>query len=234
MSEKYLNKIKNSNLIFPIQISQDSPNKPKEQIINSNKPIFFKPIFLKNSTSIAIPIFTNEIEFKKSNLNTQAIILSCEDVSNYLFNLKNKVDLVLIDNNKIDFNAFLDLFKVERYNKSKEQMVNLLKENSITLTEDMQFYLREECDYMNQRAKDNIFSIDFPFNVSSDINFRFNWKYLNIINVPKGFKIFNSGKYVDKTTHYDIVLAPDCEYELIDKLDEYTFIWECISQRFYE
>ena len=44
------------------------------------------------------------------------------------------MDLVLIDNNKIDFNAFLDLFKVERYNKSKEQMVNLLKENSITLT----------------------------------------------------------------------------------------------------
>lgn len=113
-------------------------------------------------------------------------------------------------------------------------MVNLLKENSITLTEDRQFYLREECDYMNQRAKDNIFSIDFPFNVSSDINFRSNWKYLNIINVPKGFKIFNSGEYVDKTTHYDIVLAPDCEYELIDKLDDYTFVWECISQRFYE
>ena len=59
-------------------------------------------------------------------------------------------------------------------------------------------------------------------------------QYLNIINVPKGFKIFNSGKYVDKTTHYDIVLAPDCEYELIDKLDDYTFVWECISQRFYE
>mgnify|MGYP003291261908 CR=1 FL=1 len=60
-------------------------------------------------------------------------------------------------------------------------MVNLLKENSITLTEDRQFCLREESDYMNQRAKDNIFSIDFQFNVSSDINFRSNWKYLNII-----------------------------------------------------
>ena len=46
---------------------------------------------------------------------------------------------------------------------------------------------------------------------------------MNIINVPKGFKIFNSGKYVDKTTHYDIVLAPDCEYELIDKLDGANF-----------
>lgn len=171
MSKSFLTKIKNSNLIFPIQISPDSPNKPKEQIINSNKPILFTPIFLKNNSGVVITkLFTSENEFKKSNLNSQAIILSCEDASNYLFNFKNKVDFVFIDNNKIDFNAFLDLFKVERYNKSKEQMVNLLKENSITLTEDRQFYLREESDYMNQRAKDNIFSIDFQFNVSSDIN----------------------------------------------------------------
>ena len=67
MSEELLNKIKNSNLIFPIQICSDSPNKPKEQIINSNKQILFKPVFLKsNSGSIAIPLFTTEKEFKKS------------------------------------------------------------------------------------------------------------------------------------------------------------------------
>ena len=90
MSKKYLNKIKNSNLIFSVQISPDSPNKSKEQIIKSNKPILFKPIFLKNSNSISIVLFINEIEFKKSKLNTQAIMISCEDVGNYLFNLKRR------------------------------------------------------------------------------------------------------------------------------------------------
>lgn len=58
-------------------------------------------------------------------------------------------------------------------------------------------------------------------------------KYLYIIRMPESFKILYVG---DIGVHdmLDVFIAPDSEFKLVEEIDNYTSVWECVSKSFYD
>lgn len=51
--------------------------------------------------------------------------------------------------------------------------------------------------------------------------------------MPESFKILYVG---DIGVHdmLDVFIAPDSEFKLVEEIDNYTSVWECVSKSFYD
>ena len=87
---------------------------------------------------------------------------------------------------------------------------------------------------MKEKAVNGIYSMDLPFKASLDPNFNSNYKYLNVLLLDKGTRIYYLGGIVDPETNYDILLEPETEFKFIRNENENTFVWLCVNQKFYD
>ena len=58
-------------------------------------------------------------------------------------------------------------------------------------------------------------------------------KYLNILLMPKTSRIVYTGDFVDENA-YDVIIAPGSEFEEVENIDEFTTVWKCRAQPFYD
>jgi tetratricopeptide (TPR) repeat protein len=113
-----------------------------------------------------------------------------------------------------------------------EKLIYLLKTHSIETPQNIKVVFRDDGDYMNKLAVDGVFTTNVPFKASSFPDFQKELKYTNIILIPKHKKIVYFGGIVDKDV-FDTIIAPETEFKLVKKLDEFTTVWEVGNQPFY-
>ena len=112
-------------------------------------------------------------------------------------------------------------------------MSEILKEKYVELEEDFAFFVRGEEPFMKQEAIDGVYVPNIPFNISSRKDFKKEWKYLNILLLPKTTKIVYIGNVVDEDA-WDTIIAPGSEFEQVEEIDEFTTVWICRAQPFYD
>lgn len=101
------------------------------------------------------------------------------------------------------------------------------------LEEDTALFVRESEPFMKNDAIDGVFRPEIPFNVSTKKDFHDHLEYLNILLMPKSKKIVYIGDVVDDD-HYNVIIAPDTEFEFVKDIDEFTSVWKCGAQPFYD
>ena len=112
-------------------------------------------------------------------------------------------------------------------------ILDILREKYVELEEDHAFFVRGEEPFMKDEAVDGVFVPNIPFNISSRREFKSEWKYLNILLLPKTTKIVYIGNVVDEDA-WDTIIAPGSEFEQVEEIDEFTTVWICRAQPFYD
>ena len=219
--EEFLNEFKELQLLMPVIFNEDlfedlKNSKPGESFAPEGR-LAFDINFLKREKDIKeVPLFTSEEMMESAGLESSAIAI------NPFTNLS--VDMPL--------DSFLNLFGDELM-ETLGGILPILKDKSIELEEDYAFFVRSGDDFMKEDAVGGVFTPQIPFNASSREDFKDDLKYLNILLMPKTKKILFIGNIVDED-HYDTIIAPGSEFHFVEDLDEYTRVWKCGNQQFYD
>ena len=186
----------------------------------------------------AVPLFTSSEMMEKGGLRSSVIVMYMSDLADLLVQTDNYSEVLINPLTEYELGmpieAFIDVFSnASDLLEALPTILNMLKEKSVELDDDYLFYLRSEDDFMKEDAADGIFTPDIPFNISSRDDFHSDMKYLNILIMPKSRRILFIGNVVDED-HYDTIVAPGSEFKFIEDRDEFTRIWECVAQPFYD
>ena len=85
---------------------------------------------------------------------------------------------------------------------------------------------------MRNDATGGVYKSSRPLNINSDPHFREDLKYTNILLFGKSKKLLYLGELING--EFDIIVAPETEFEFVKDLDEFTSLWKCGSQPFYD
>lgn len=242
--------LKQSRLYLPI-VQSDSMI---EEILNGEvgevrefkQPAGFDINYLTNDIGEkAIPLFTSDKVMEETNLRSSTMVMYVEDIVNMLQGSEERYQLVTINpmtETGIDMPilTFLNMFKEEEMNEERKrfmeslnQMLEILENHSIELEGKTTFFTKGPNNFMKEVAIDGVFVPNIPFSVST-IDFEEEGSpYLNIILMDEGKKIVYFGEPV-KGNPFNVLLAPGTELEMVEEIDEFTTVWKCGAQPFYD
>lgn len=195
-----------------------------------------------NEGNRLVPLFTSSEVMTKTGLESSAMVMFVEDLADMLKESDRYSAIVinpLTDEEIIlPWGPFISLFaqpdeEEKTFMDSLNTILDILKENYVELEEDYAFFVREEEPFMKEEAVDGVFVPNIPFNISSRKEFKNEWKYLNILLLPKTTKIVFIGNEADEDA-WDTIIAPGSEFEHVKQLDEFTTVWKCRAQPFYD
>lgn len=195
-----------------------------------------------NEGNKLVPLFTSSEVMTKTGLESSAMVMFVEDLADMLKESDRYSAIVinpLTDEEIIlPWGPFISLFaqpdeEEKIFMDSLNTVLDILKENYVELEEDYTFFVREEEPFMRDEAVDGVFVPNIPFNISSREEFKNEWKYLNILLLPKTTKIVFIGNEADEDA-WDTIIAPGSEFEQVKQLDEFTTVWKCRAQPFYD
>ena len=255
MSEKFtvesqndfLELFKESQLLMPVTMSanvfEGIENAKEGDIFELEDQVGFDINFLTgNDGSKAVPLFTSDEMMEKGNCRSSSIAIFMSDLAEMLKQTDRYSAIAINPFTEHDIvmpmEIFLSLFSepTEEQKKMLETMnetLKILKEKSIELEEDYAFYVRDNEPFMKDLAIDGVFVPNIPFNASSKKDFKSELKYLNILIMPKTTKIVYTGGIVDEDA-YDTIIAPGSEFHHVEDIDEFTSVWKCEAQPFYD
>ena len=180
-----------------------------------------------NEGNRLVPLFTSSEVMTKTGLQSSAMVMFVEDIADMLKESDRYAAIVinpLTDEEIIlPWDAFIGIFA--RPSEEEETFLNSL--NAIL------DILREKYVELEDEAVDGVFVPNIPFNISSRREFKSEWKYLNILLLPKTTKIVPIGNVVDEDG-WDTIIAPGSEFEQVEEIDEFTTVWICRAQPFYD
>jgi hypothetical protein len=241
---EFLELLKESQLFLPVTYSENM----FEGIENSKPGDIFQPkgqvgfdinYLTGKDGSKAVPLFTSDEMMEKAGLRSSANVMFMSDLAEML-KQSDRYSAVAINpftehDVVIPFEGFMNLFyePTEEEKQAMEalnQILEVMKEHSVELDKDYAFMFRNDEDVMKEHAVDGVFIPPLPFNVSSNPEFGKDLKYTNIILMQESKRIFPIGPDAD----LDIVIAPGSEFELVEEPDEFTRVWKCGAQPFYD
>ena len=243
MQYEFLEVFKKSQLFMPVSFSDDmfegiEDSKPGDVFEASGG---FRINCLKDDAgNKVVPLFTSMEVMEKANLRSSVYALYMEDLADML---KQTDEYAMVAVNPLaghDINmpteAFLSLFyeptedEMEFF-ESLNKILEVIRNNSVELSEKNTFVIRADENFMIESAVDGVFTVGVPLNVSSNPKYREDLKYTNILLMPEGKKFLPVGPCENEL---DIIIAPGTEFRLEDRLDEFTSLWMCGDQPFYE
>ncbi len=192
-----------------------------------------------------ITLFTSDEIMKEIDLKSSVLVMYVEDLVNMLQGAGEKYQIVTINpftETGIDMpiSTFLNMFKEseiteeeKRLMDSLKRMLEILEEYSMELKEKVAFYSRSPDDFMKEGAVDGVFVPNMPFSVSTEENMPEEDPYLNILLFDEGKKMVYIGE-AKKENPFNVLIAPQTEFELIEEVDDFTRIWKCGAQPFYD
>ena len=195
-----------------------------------------------NEGNRIVPLFTSSEVMTKTGLESSAMVMFVEDLADMLKESDRYSAIVinpLTDGEIIlPWDPFISLFaqadgQEEIFRESLNTILGILKEKYVELEDDYTFFVRGEEPFMKEEAVDGVFVPNIPFNISSREEFKSEWKYLNILLLPKTTKIVYIGNVVDEDA-WDTIIAPGSEFEQVEEIDEFTTVWICRAQPFYD
>ena len=238
-SQLYLPVIPSSNMFEGIENAQVG------DIIEG--PSGFDINFLTNNAGEkAIPLFTSDKIMEEVDLRSSTMVMYVEDLVNMLQGAEGNYQIVTINpmtETGIDMPilTFLNMFKEvemndeqKRFQESLKQMLDLLENHSLELPEKTAFFTRGPNDFMKEVAVDGVFVPNIPFSLSTIKEFEEDISpYVNIILMDEGKKIVYFGEPVEGNP-FNVLIAPETEFEMVEELDEFTTVWKCGKQPFYD
>lgn len=244
MQKEFFDVFKDSQLFMPVSFSADmfkglESAKPGD-VLETPKQTGFDINYLKNSDGEkAVPLFTSDKVMQEAGVKSSVFVLYMSDLAEML-KQSDEYSTVVVNpftpsELNIPIEGFLNLFR-EVSDEEKEfldsinELVHALKEHSVELEENSTLFIRLDENLMVDNAVDGVFTPPIPFYASSNPKYREDLKYTHILLMPKSKKILPIGPVENGM---DIVIAPGTEFNLEDRLDEFTSLWMCGEQPFY-
>ena len=236
--------LKGSQLFMPVTYSPNMfegiENAKVGDVIEPEGHIGFNINYLTDADGKkAVPLFTSEKVMESIDLKTSAMAIYMSDLAGML-SQTDKYELVTINpftahDIVIPIAAFLDLFREAsdedaKFHEVLDNMLEILKKNSVELEENTTLFYRNDENVMVDNAVDGLFVPQVPFAVSSSPESFKDLKYTNILLMPKSKKILPT----DPDEDLNIIIAPGTEFYLQDQPDEFTSLWMCEAQPFYD
>ena len=243
---EFLELFRQSQLFMPVTYS---PNM-FEGIENAKEGDVFEPqgqvgfdinYLTGNDGTKAVPLFTSDAMMEKANCRSSSIAIFMSDLSEMLKQTDRYSAIAVNPFTEHDIvmpmEMFLSLFhepteEEKKFLETLSTVLKVLEEHSAELEKDTMFLVRSDEDFMRKEAVDGVFVPNIPFNVSSNPKFGEGLKYTNILLFEKAKKILRTGPPSEEK--FNIIVAPGTEFILEDELDEFTTVWKCGAQPFYE
>ena len=246
MEREFFETLKESQMFLPVTYSANMfegiENAKVGDVFEPEEQVGFSINYLTDDNgNKVVPLFTSEEMMKKAGANTSANVMFMSDLADML-KQTDKYSMIAINpftERTLNFSieTFLRLF-VEPTEEEKEffeslnEILRILKEHSVELDDNYLFVVRMEENFMKEQAVDGVFVPNVPFSVSSNRDFKKDLKYTNLIGMPKGRKVLPIGG--DGKDILDTVIAPGSEFKIVQEIDEFTTVWECGAQPFYD
>lgn len=189
----------------------------------------------------AVPLFTSEKAMEEAGLRSSVMAIYVSDLVDML-KQSDRYSAVAINpftENGIDIpmKSFLNIFhemteEEKEFLESLDEMLKALREHSYELEDNLMFIIRNDEDFMNDNAVDGVFVPNIPFYMSTDPEFCKNLKYTNILLFNEGNRVLPLGN-VPKDQP-DTIVAPGTEFRVVENPDEFTTVWMCGAQPFYD
>ena len=241
---EFLRLLKESQMFMPVTYSANMfegiENAKEGDIFEPEGQVGFDINFLTGEDgSKAVPLFTSDKMMEKAGLRSSAIVIFMSDLVDML-KQSDRYSAVAVNpftehDIVIPMEVFLNLFyepteEEKAFFESLNEVMKVLKEHSVELEEDRAFMFRSDENILVETAADGVFVPQIPFSVSSNPNYGEGLKYTNIILMPKSKRILPIGPDVE----LDVIIAPGSEFKLEKELDEFTTVWKCGAQPFYD
>ena len=245
--EEFFRLLKEAKLFIPIYLEKeeifDVENQSVIDVVKPIPPLGFNFISLNiKDNERALVAFTRKEIMKEIKLKRDHIVMNMRDLAKILFGLGDVFSSIIINPQTehsimINVSTFIDLFKEKAKNPfigSLEQTLATLKANSVELDNHYMFFIRSEYEFMENEAKDGIFTAKMPLRASTDPNFQSNLPILHKLMLMQGQKILYTGKSDEQQTDFNVLIAPGCEFQKFYDEDGDTSVWRCIKQPFYD
>lgn len=236
LEKELFKEIKKSRFLLPVEFTFTGldPAKLEEgQTITLDEPMRFALLTIKNDGKVLLPLFTDE-EAMEVMGKVSVISHHAQDIASLLMNGEEIDEIVINPNTESSIGMPAEAFVFNCIGKEIENVFRLeedIKEYGVPLEEDMLLYLRSETPFMAEQAEDGIFTSFVPFKASSQDVCNTDFKYLNLLMVPKGTVFLYVGNIIDDVTkNNDLLLASTISFRLLEE-HENTFTWQCIEQK---
>jgi hypothetical protein len=242
--EEFVEEFKKSMLYLPVIMSDGMFDEIKSngpgEISSFSKEVGYDINYLSyDGDKRAVPLFTSREMMESTGLESSAIVLPMEHLRDML-EQSDRYSMVVVNpytplDVQMPINSFFNLFREvpDEETGALKQLLALLKAHSIEVEEDMTAVFRLDVDIMKQQAIDGTFVANIPFKASSNPDFEKELKFTNMILIPKGKKVLYLKGLVTENV-FDTIIAPFTEFELVDEPDEFTRVWKCGAQPFYD
>ena len=245
MQKEFFELLKESQLFMPVTFIENRfegiENAQFGEVIESNGPTAFHINYIIDSDgSMAIPLFTSAEIMESTGLISSLHAIHMSGLAE-LLKQTDKYSVIAVNpftdyDINIPVDTFINLF-VEQLPQEVIDSINavlkMLDESSIELDDEYGFYLRADEDIMKNCAVDGVFVPNIPLSVNSKSEFEEDLEYLNIILMPEGSKILFFGTELGNTQH-NTIIAPGSRFEHVEDVDEYTSVWKCVAQPYYD
>ena len=246
MQVEFIEILKESQLYLPVAFSENM----FEGIENAEVGDVFEPTgragfdinYLTDSKgNKVVPLFTSDKAMGAAGLPSSVMVMHVRDIVEML-KQSDRYSAVVINPNtghdvSMSMEGFLGVFyepteAEKEYLNSLNELLKALRDHSYELEDNMVFFIRSDDNPMKESAVDGIASPNMPLSVSRNPDFRKDLKYTNILLFDKGRKVLPLGNMdVDE---FDTLIAPATQFKIEKEIDEFTTVWKCISQPFYD
>lgn len=238
----FIEKFKQSQLIMPVEYSsnmfEDIENAEVGEIFQPQGEAGFNIIYLTDEDgNNVVPLFTSSEMMKKAGVESSAYVLFMSDLADLMEQAGGKYATVAINpftdlNINMEMGAFINLFRENDMSKVFMEMMELIMQDSVELTHDTALMIHCEENFMKDSAVNGVYQNPMPLHVNSDPHYNEDLKYTNILLFDKSKKVFYIGTTIND--EFDTIIAPGTEFEFVKDLDEYTTVWKCGAQPFYD
>ena len=245
MQKEFFEIFKDSQLFLPVTFDEGMfkgiENTAVGEVIESDENIGFSINYLTDSDGAkAVPLFTSSEVMESVGITSSLYAIYMSDLADML-SRTDKYSVIAVNpftdhDINLPVDAFINLFKSQPQQEvidSINAVLKMLDENSIELDDEYGFYLRSDEDIMKNQAIDGVYVPSIPLSVNSKSEFEDDFEYMDIILMPKGSKILFFGTEMGKT-QYNTIIAPGSEFQFVEDVDEYTSVWKCVAQPYYD
>ena len=246
MQIRFFNLLRKSQLYLPITPSANMfegiENAKEGDVFQTDGPAGFDINYLSDEDgNRAVPLFTSEEAMDKANMRSSVMVMFAPDIAD-LLKQSDRYSVVAVNpftehDIFMPIEGFLGIFDEDAHEEEEmieaiNEILEVLRNHSYVLENEMAFMVRLDENSMRVNAVDGVFIPDMPMNMSTDKDFRTDLKYANIIIFEKGKKVLPLGKTENDV--YDTIVAPGTEFILEREIDEFTTLWRCGNQPFYD
>ena len=245
--EEFFRLLKEALLFIPVQMDKeevfDVENQRVVDVIKPIPPLGFNFISLNSKDGErAVVVFTRKEIMNEIKLKADHIVMNMRDLAKILYGLGDVFSSIIINPQTensiiISVQTFISLFKKKAKNPfigSLEQTLARMKNESVELDNHYMFFIRSEYEFMENEAKDGIFTAKMPLRASTDSNFQSNLPILHKLMMIQGQKILYTGNANEEQTDFNVLIAPGTEFQKFYDEDGDTSVWRCIKQPFYD